>query len=314
MRRTKRKRGGYDVDITKSTLYGSGLLDDFFGSTDEPKPEPKKSPVDPKILEGYHRDIRNKVNEIWTAFLAEYKKNNPAKTIEISPIKVEITKLAPGDISDNGISDKESLSGLSESLFSIYPKMKIYEKMKTNLQPLLNDDNGTNIKLRFVKLINYYLNQTKRLIGRKEKINRKLFTKIEKKKNEVNAKKEEINKINEPALDESGDSNQAGGEEENAEEPLNEEAKEEKNAEEPPKEEAKEEKKETPTGEDAKKETLTGEDAKKDVPDEEDAEKANKKAEEEEEAAKKKAKEEEEEAKKKAEEEAEKAKKEKESK
>ena len=34
--------------------------------------------------------------------------------------------------------------------------------MKTNLQPLLNDDNGTNIKLRFVKLINYYLNQTKK--------------------------------------------------------------------------------------------------------------------------------------------------------
>ena len=121
MRRSKRKMKGYDVDISKSTLYGSGWLDDLFGSS-------SSVDIDPKKLEGYHKDIRNKVNEIWKEFLAKYKKNNPAKTIEISNIKVEITKLAPGDISDNGISDKESLSGLSESLFSIYPKMKIYRK------------------------------------------------------------------------------------------------------------------------------------------------------------------------------------------
>ena len=101
--------------------------------------------------------------------------------------------------------------------------------MKTNLQPLLNDTNGTNIKLRFVKLINYYLNQTKRLIDRKEKRNRGLSTKIEKKKNEVIGKKEEIKNINEPPLDESGDSNQAGGEEgKNPEEPLTKKIKKKK--------------------------------------------------------------------------------------
>ena len=120
--------------------------------------------------------------------------------------------------------------------------------MKTNLQPLLNDTNGTNIKLRFVKLINYYLNQTKRLIDRKEKRNRGLSTKIEKKKNEVIGKKEEIKNINEPPLDESGDSNQAGGEEG-------------KNPEEPPNEVDKEEKKEPSTGDDPKKEPSTVEDA-----------------------------------------------------
>ena len=32
MRRTKRKRGGYDVDISKSTLYG-GFFDGIFGSS-----------------------------------------------------------------------------------------------------------------------------------------------------------------------------------------------------------------------------------------------------------------------------------------
>ena len=77
--------------------------------------------------------------------------------------------------------------------------------MKTNLQPLLNDTNGTNIKLRFVKLINYYLNQTK---AQEQAQQQAQIIHKNRKKTASNLKKaRKKNTMNSP-LDESGDSNQ----------------------------------------------------------------------------------------------------------
>ena len=151
MRRTRRKRSGYDVDITKSTLYGSGILG--FGSSSS------EEDISDKKLKDFDSRITVVVRELWEGYAS--KENLPLNN---GNFRVQITKLAPEDIDA-----ENSLSGLSDSLFIMNSLSEIYDKMKKNLNSVLNGSSQSEsmIKSRFELLMDYHSNALKKFQKKK---------------------------------------------------------------------------------------------------------------------------------------------------